>query len=252
MKIRILGSGSSGGVPRIGTGWGACNPAEPKNRRTRCSVLVEGDHGTRILIDTSPDMREQLIACDVHHLDAVFYTHAHADQAHGIDDLRGIAIANGAQVPVYGDPENLKILMDRFDYCFTPMKGYPAILDAHEMTAAAVDVNELHVIPIEVPHGLINALGFRIGGVGYFPDLSGMSVAAQGLLQELDVLVIDALRYRPHPSHLSVAQALEISNSLQPKQTVLTNLHQDLDYQTLLGTLPAGVYPAYDGMEITF
>ena len=249
MKVRILGSGSSGGIPRVGTGWGACDPKEPKNRRSRCSLLVESDIGARILIDTSPDMREQLLACDVHDLDAVFYTHAHADQAHGIDDLRGIAMVNRQRVPVYADAETLSDLTRRFDYCFQSFQGYPAILDAHEMDKP-VYVGGLTVIPVRVPHGSINALGFRIGNVGYFPDLSDLPDTALAKLEGLDVLIIDALRYRWHPSHLSVSQALEFAERLKPGRTVLTNLHQDLDYRTLLATLPTGVVPGYDGMDI--
>lgn len=249
MKIRILGSGSSGGVPRVGTGWGACDPNEPKNRRTRCSILIESNTGKRCLIDTAPDMREQLLACDVHYLDAVFYTHAHADQAHGIDDLRGIAMVNHARVPVYANEETAKDLGRRFDYCFQSFQGYPAILDM-QVIDAPVDVDDMRVIPVPVPHGLVEALGFRIGNAAYFPDLSDLPKRALDALQGLEVLIIDALRYKPHPSHLTVAQALAFSEIVRPKTTILTNLHQDLDYQTLIATLPPGVIPAYDGMEI--
>ena len=249
MKVRILGSGSSGGVPRVGSGWGACDPNEPKNRRTRCSILIEGDQGTRVLVDTAPDMREQLLACDVHHIDAVFYTHAHADQAHGIDDLRGVAMTNRARVPIYADPVNLEALTHRFDYCFTRVQGYPPILEAHEITEP-VTVNELDIRPLTVPHGPIPALGFRIGDVAYFPDLSDIPDGVMAELDGLDVLILDALRYQPHPCHLTVDQALGFIDRLKPQRAVLTNLHQDLDYSTLQGTLPSGVVPAYDGMEI--
>lgn len=249
MKARILGCGSSGGVPRLGSGWGACDPKNPRNRRTRCSLLLtKGDR--RLLIDTSPDMREQLLAAEVTRLDAVLYTHMHADQAHGLDDLRGLALVNRARVPVHAHPSDLAELTDRFPYCFKQIRDYPPILDAHELTGRA-DIAGFDVRPIRVQHGAIDANGYRIDDLGYIPDVSGLPDDAWSAFEDLDVLILDALRYKRHPSHLSVDEAVDYVARLKPRRAVLTNLHVDLDYETLRRVLPAGIEPAHDGMEIT-
>lgn len=248
MKVRILGCGSSGGVPRVGIGWGACDPAEPRNRRSRSSILISGG-GKRLLIDTSPDMREQLLAAGVHTLDAVCYTHIHADQAHGIDDLRGMAFGMRRRVPVYAEPDVLSELTQRFAYCFRQIKDYPPILDANPIhgpeTVAGFDLQ-----PIRVRHGSIDATCYRIGDVGYFPDVSHIPDQAFAQLAGLKLLIVDALRYRPHPSHAHLDRALEWIGRIGPERAVLTNMHHDLDYETLRRTLPDGVVPAYDGMEL--
>jgi phosphoribosyl 1,2-cyclic phosphate phosphodiesterase len=249
MKVRILGCGSSGGVPRLGSGWGACDPGNPRNRRSRCSLLLR-DGARALLIDTSPDMREQLLAAEVTRLDAVLYTHVHADQAHGIDDLRGLALVNRARVPVHAHPEDLAELVERFPYCFRQIRDYPPILDANELTRES-DIAGFAVRPVRVRHGVIDATGYRIGRLGYLPDVSDIPDDAAAAFEGLDVLILDALRYRRHPSHLNVAEALDWIARLEPRRAVLTNLHVDLDYETLRRTLPDGVEPAYDGMEIT-
>lgn len=248
MKVRILGCGSSGGVPRLGSGWGACDPKEPRNRRTRSSILIT-NVDRRLLIDTSPDMREQLLAADVTRLDAVLYTHMHADQAHGVDDLRGLALVNRARVPVHAHPNDLAELVDRFPYCFRQVRDYPPILDAHELTDRA-EIAGFDVRPIRVRHGAIDANGYRIDGLGYLPDVSALSEEAMIAFEGLEVLILDALRYKRHPSHLCVEEAVDHIARLKPRRAILTNLHIDLDYQTLRRILPAGVEPAYDGMEI--
>lgn len=248
MKARILGCGSSGGVPRVGSGWGACDPANPRNRRTRSSILVSCGR-TRILVDTSPDMREQLLAADCHRLDAVFYTHVHADQAHGIDDLRGMVLVTRQRIPVYGEAEVLNQLKDRFDYCFRQVKDYPPILTAHPIDSRIM-IDDVPVTPVQVVHGSIAATGYRIGDIGYIPDVSDMSEDAFSAFDGLELLILDALRYRPHPSHIHLDRALAWIARLKPKKAVLTNLHVDMDYNTLCSVLPAGVAPAYDGLEI--
>lgn len=248
MKVRILGCGSSGGVPRLGGGWGACDPTEPRNRRSRCSLLVtQGD--TQILIDTAPDMREQLLAAEVHRLDAVFYTHIHADQSHGIDDLRGLALLNRTRIPVYAEPDILRELTERFHYCFRQVQDYPPILDANTLTGP-IEIGGVRMAPIRVQHGSIEATCYRIGDVGYFPDVSEIPEAQFAKLQGLSLLIVDALRYTPHPSHAHLERALAWIERLKPDRAVLTNLHIDMDYRTLAAQLPEGVQPAYDGMEL--
>lgn len=260
LKITILGCGSSGGVPRVGVGWGACNPENPKNQRRRCSVLVEQNRPggtTAVLVDTSPDLREQLLGAAVTKLDAVLYTHEHADHTHGIDDLRPLVIKMRRRMPVYADRQTSELLLSRFSYCFQSPAGskYPPILDAHLLTPGRSividgDGGAMPVSPFRMVHGDIDALGFRFGSIAYAPDVSFMPEATFDYLQDLDVLIIDALRYTPHPTHFSVAEALEVIERVRPRRAVLTNLHTDLDYDGLRRQLPAHVEPAYDGMEI--
>ena len=246
MRVTILGCGSSGGVPRIGNDWGDCDPGNPKNRRRRCSILLEQDE-TSVVIDTSPDFREQMLDADVVRLDAVFFTHAHADQAHGIDDLRVFYLKQRALIPVYGDAETVSTLEERFPYCFVKIAGYPPILRS-EVIEGAVTVGAFTMLPVRVEHGEIDALGYRVGGLGYMPDVSALPAAAVEAFSGLDTLVVDALRYRPHPSHAHLERTLEWIAMLKPRRAVLTNMHIDLDYDTLRRDLPTGVEPAYDGM----
>lgn len=249
---RILGCGSSSGVPRGDGDWGDCDPTEPKNRRSRCSLLVRDEtQDTQILIDTAPDLREQMLAAGVRRIDAAFYTHAHADQTHGIDDLRIFSLKQRDRIPIFADPHTLSHLQTRFEYCFQQVKDYPPILNAHEMTGA-VDLGGLHVQPFEVVHGNIGALGYRIDGMAYIPDVSEIPDSAFSLLEGLDLFIVDALRYRPHPSHAHLDRTLEWIERLKPAHAVVTNLHIDMDYRTLLKELPAGVEPAFDGMELRF
>jgi phosphoribosyl 1,2-cyclic phosphate phosphodiesterase len=257
-KFTILGCGSSGGVPRPALGWGDCDPNNPKNRRRRTSFLVEqrgADGVTRILIDTSPDLREQLLDANVDWVDAVFYTHEHADHTHGIDDLRALFIKARRLVDVYIDERAAPSIHARFGYCFKSPPGseYPPILREHRLAAGRPLTIEgkggpLSALPILQEHGDISSLGFRFGDVGYSCDLSGLPDDSVRALAGLDVWILDALRYRPHPSHLSLAEALSWIERLKPKRAILTNLHADLDYSTLLGELPPNVEPAYDGI----
>jgi phosphoribosyl 1,2-cyclic phosphate phosphodiesterase len=261
LQVRILGCGSSGGVPRIGNDWGACDPSEPRNRRTRCSILLrsqgaEGQEPTAVLIDTSPDMREQLLAARVRRLDAVILSHEHADQCHGIDDLRAIVLINRRRMTVYMDERTAGLILPRFNYCFEGTSAYPAILEHRNLPAPghALVVDgpggPMTLIPLEQDHGAAPSLGFRVGNFAYCNDVVRLPDHTLARLHGLDVLIVDALRYAAHPTHAHVAQALEWIDRLKPRRAVLTNLHVDLDYRKLLSELPAGVEPAYDGMEI--
>lgn len=261
LRATILGCGSSGGVPRIGNAWGACDPAEPRNTRRRCSLLVErlmGDEVTRVLIDTSPDLRVQLLDAGVGELDAVVYTHAHADHVHGIDDLRVVAQNRGSRLPVWADAETADMLITRFGYVFVqpPGSAYPPILDLRAIEDGPFEVKgpagPVVFQPIRVQHGRIEALGFRIGGFAYLPDVSDLPEAAWPLLAGLDVWILDALRYRPHPTHVHLARSLEWIARAAPRRAVLTNLHNDLDYATLAAEVPANVVPAHDGLVLDF
>lgn len=259
-RVTILGCGSSAGVPRVGVGWGACDPANPRNRRRRCSILVERlePRGTTaVLVDTSPDMREQLLDLDVRHLDAVLLTHDHADHTHGIDDLRPLVIAMRRRMPVYMHPATREIVLTRFGYCFAtpPGSDYPPILDERgfavgEEVRIEGQGGPVAALPFRMVHGSIDAFGFRFGSLAYAPDVSRMPDESVEALRGLEVLLIDALRYTPHPSHFSVSDALRLIETVRPERAILTNLHTDLDYETLRRELPPGVEPAHDGMLI--
>lgn len=260
VSFTILGCGSSGGVPRPALGWGQCDPANPKNRRRRCSMLVER-HGaggdTKVLVDTSPDLREQLLDADVLHLDAVLYTHEHADHTHGIDDLRGLFIRARRKIDAYLDEPTSRAMHARFGYCFMTPPGstYPPIVSEHRLVPdrPVVIMGEggpVEALPILLDHGDIPCLGFRFGDVAYSADLRDIPEPAIAALTGLDLWIVDALRWTPHPSHFSVAEALAWIERLKPRRAILTNLHTDLDYAVLAAQLPAHVVPAYDGMKI--
>lgn len=261
-RFTILGCGSSGGVPRIGMTWGQCDPTNPKNTRLRCSALVEriGNGGqTAVIIDTSPDFRAQILATRATAIDGVLYTHDHADHTHGIDDLRMVSYAMKKRINVYFDPATGKSLRERFTYCFKTPEGssYSPILNGYEIDEnVPITIKgaggPITAIPIPQVHGDITSLGFRFSNLAYSPDISKLPEASAELLQGLDVWVVDALRYTPHPSHFHVKQALEWVDRLKPKRTILTHMTSDLDYETLRKELPEGVEPAYDGMVIAF
>ncbi len=258
----VLGCGSSGGVPRIGNIWGDCDPAEPRNRRRRCSLLIEGwtdgvAEPTRVLIDTGCDLREQLLDAHVDRVEAVLYTHEHADHTHGIDDLRVLALNNRKRVDVYFTREAGDRIREAFGYCFTapPGSDYPPILNAHEIDAGAVlsidgPGGAIRIDAFGQVHGNIVSLGFRIGNFAYSCDLSAIPPSSDAAVSDLDVWIIDALRPAPHPSHLSLPETLALIERFAPTQAVLTNMHIDMDYRTLQSTLPANVEPAFDGMRI--
>jgi phosphoribosyl 1,2-cyclic phosphate phosphodiesterase len=262
LRITILGCGASMGVPRIGNDWGACNPCNPKNRRRRCSVLAEriGPSGvTSVLIDTSPDLREQLLSAGLKRLDGVVYTHDHADHTHGIDDLRILSYMQRKRIDIWADPRTLALLKQRFDYCFEtpPGSNYPPILSGHLIeNLAAVTITgpggDLTVQPFRQLHGDIDSLGLRIEGVAYSCDLNDLPEESLPHVQGLGCWILNTLRYKPHPSHLSLEQALSFIARMQPRQAVLTHLHAEIDYDELAAKLPVNVVPAYDGMVLEF
>lgn len=259
-RFTILGCGSSGGVPRIGSMWGKCDPTNPKNRRTRCALLVEkrGPKGTTsVLIDTPPDIREQLLSVRAEAIDAVLFTHDHADHTHGIDDLRMVAYAMKRRVACHADAVTAESLVRRFSYCFeTPNSStYPPILTMDTLEHGAPVRIEgaggvIEALPIRQFHGDIDTLAFRFGGVAYSPDVSALPLESEPLLSDLDLWIVDALRYTPHPSHFSVNQALSHIERLRAKRAILTHMTGDLDYAALTRELPETVAPAYDGMVI--
>ncbi|MBT9245381.1 MBL fold metallo-hydrolase [Gemmobacter fulvus] len=255
-RFTILGCGSSGGVPRLGGDWGDCDPTNAKNRRRRCSMLVEriGAEGiTRVLIDTSPDMRDQLLDAGIGTLDAVAYTHSHADHVHGIDDLRQIVFNLRRRLPVWADGPTQGALLDRFAYAFVQPEGspYPPILDLHTIDGPFTIQGAggpVTLTPFLADHGSIDALGFRIGGLAYLPDVVAIPETSWPLLIGLEIWVLDALRRKPHPTHAHLALSLEWMSRAKPTRGVLTNMHLDLDYATLAAELPDHICPAYDGM----
>jgi phosphoribosyl 1,2-cyclic phosphate phosphodiesterase len=265
LEVRILGCGSSGGVPRLGEGapcWGACDPTNSRNRRSRCSILVtqrnsEGE--TRVLVDTSPDLREQLLAAKIGRLDAVLITHDHADQLHGMDDLRVITLNMRRRLDLWSDRRGLDGVMKKFGYCFEtpPGSDYPPILNAHEIPEPFTPVEltgaggSVPALALGQRHGRIRSLGYRFGTVAYSPDVDGLDEAAFAALEGVECWIVDALRYTPHPSHAHLAQTLEWIERVKPKRAILTNMHVDLDYDRLKRELPPGVEPAYDGMVVT-
>jgi phosphoribosyl 1,2-cyclic phosphate phosphodiesterase len=261
LTLTILGCGSSAGVPRPALGWGACDPNNPKNRRRRCSLLAErtSDGGvTRIVIDTAPDLREQLIDADVNHIDAVFLTHEHADQTHGIDDLRSVVLHQRQRIPVYLNSSTAKDFILRFSYCFVspPGSDYPPILDQRSIEAGESRTIEGKGGPVTLSafilqHGQIPALGYRIGDAVYTPDVNDIPSESWRQLENLELWIIDGLRYTGHPSHFSVNDALSWIDRFKPRRAVITNMHSDLDYEALRQSLPKGVIPAYDGMRLT-
>ena len=272
LRAVILGSGSSGGVPRPGGAdglgdWGLCDPEEPRNRRSRCSLLVQRaheefgfdhHHATTALIDTSPDMRMQLLAAGCSRLDGVFYTHAHADQSHGIDDLRVFAISQRQQIPVWIDQETSGEIVDRFDYCFEQAKGspYPAILNQRVMPRAGEccwldgPAGKLPIIPFLQYHGSVNSLGFRCGDIAYSSDAVGLPEESFDILAGVKVWIVDALQEKQHGSHAHLDLTLEWIARVKPERAILTNLHVTMDYQALRSRLPHHIEPAYDGMII--
>ncbi len=258
--LSILGCGSSAGVPRVAQGWGACDPANPRNRRRRCSILVEqADEAgvTRALVDTSPDLREQLLASNVARLDAILLTHPHADHIHGIDDIRPMVAQMDALIDVHMDAPTSAVMRQGFRYVFETLPGsnYAPLAREHRLEhGKAASVNghggAIEFLPFALDHGDIESLGFRFGNVAYTPDLARIPTGSWRFLENLDLWIVDALRYTSHPTHLSVPETLDLILQLRPRRAILTNLSNELDYAELCKSLPENVEPAYDGMRV--
>ncbi len=259
INFTVLGCGASGGVPRLGNNWGSCNPKDKKNHRLRCSLLVEKEVNSKKtvgLIDTGPDMRQQLLKANVEDLNGIIYTHSHADHVHGIDDLRMLVFKRRAKLPVYADERTTKRLLEGFGYIFKKPIGsnYPAILDLKKIkkpTRISGPGGEIIFEPLEVKHGEIDALGFKIGNLAYIPDVSEIYEDTWKKIYGIDILIIDALRYDPHPSHSHVSQTLKWIEKLKPKRTYLINLNIELDYKKLSSEVPKNVSVCYDMLRIT-
>jgi len=254
MKVTVLGCGSSTGVPMIGPDWGACDPTNPKNRRRRASILVETE-ATRVLIDTPPELREQLLDAEVGKLDAALFTHAHADHCHGIDDLRGFNYLNDQAFDIYADNETLTELRNRFSYAFQPPSlekiWFRPAFNGHLVRAGTpFPIGDLSVLPFAQAHGRIQTLGFRFGDFAYSTDVNALSDTMEEALQNLDTWLVDAARYRKTHGHAWVDLTLEWIERVKPRRAVLTHMSEELDYDRLLSELPDGVEPAYDGMKI--
>jgi phosphoribosyl 1,2-cyclic phosphate phosphodiesterase len=252
MEVRILGCGTSSGVPRVGNDWGTCNPAQPRNRRRRVSILVTHERAS-ILVDTGPDLREQLLDARVSAVDAVIWTHDHADHCHGIDDLRQLFHARGRPVTGYAREDSLEVIQSRFAYAFDGKSGYPAVVEGNVLPDH-LNISGISVQTVDLPHGSITSAGLRFDAGGrtivYTTDFNELTDQMAYRLEEADLWIVDALRRRPHPTHPHLDQVLEWVRQVRPKRTVLTHLDNTMDYDTLVAELPEGVEPGYDGMEI--
>ena len=252
MKLRILGCGTSSGVPRIGGDWGRCDPDNARNLRSRASILVSLG-GFRLLVDTSPDMRLQLLDAGVGEVDAVIWTHEHADHCHGLDDLRQIMHLRGSAVPAYARGNVLDILKWRFTYAFVGNAGYPASVDPIDL-ADHQAIGPIEVSAIDMPHGPIKATGliFSDGAhrIGYATDFSRFTDDMVDFFQGVDLFVIDALRRYPHPTHPHLAMTLAALEKVGNPHAIITHMDNTMDYDDLAGELPPGVEPGYDGLEV--
>ncbi|MEM6536354.1 MAG: MBL fold metallo-hydrolase [Pseudomonadota bacterium] len=272
LRATILGCGSSGGVPRVGGpdgagDWGTCDPSNPKNRRTRCSMLVERsdadgafprDGITSLIIDTSPDFRAQVLAAEVQHLDGVLITHDHADQTHGLDDLRAFAIQQRQRIPVHFSRETADALLTRFGYCFEQPPGswYPPILEEVPLPEAGTPLQiegpsgPVPIIPFLQDHGAVRSHGFRVGDIAYSADVVDLPEESFAILEDLRVWVVDCLQMKPHGSHAHFEKTMAWIDRVKPKRAILTNLHVTMDYKAVSDLCPQGVEVAHDGMAV--
>jgi phosphoribosyl 1,2-cyclic phosphate phosphodiesterase len=254
MRLTLLGTGTSFGVPQIGCGCAVCRSADPRDKRSRAGALVEAG-GSTILIDTPPELRLQLIAGGISQVDAVLYTHEHADHTNGIDDLRMFSVRQRRALPVYGPSETLERLQASFSYIFDDVRPYEGTskpsLALHAIEPGTiVDVAGVPVLPLAFRHGHLRVFGYRIGGLAYVTDVKSIPAAERSRLQGLDVLVLNALWWRPHPTHLSIGEAIETAQSLGARRTYLTHLTHETGHADLAAQLPDGIYPAYDGLTV--
>lgn len=253
MKLLVLGSGTSTGVPRIGNDWGECDPNEPKNRRSRVSILVESEEGARLLVDTSTDLRQQLLDNDIDKVDGVFWTHDHADHCHGIDDLRPMRFNRNAPLPGFASESTARSLRQRFSYVFSGRYGYPTIVNLETLELVKIHAG-FAIDSVEMPHGPTTSTGFRFEADGksiaYATDFSEITSEMVELFRDVQILVTDCLRREPHPTHANLATAIEMHERCNPGTTVLTHLDKSMDYATLSAEVPDGILVGYDGMEL--
>ena len=253
MKLIMLGSGTSTGVPRIGNDWGACDPDEPRNRRTRVSIVIEGDDGARLLIDTSTDLRQQMLSNAIDRIDGIFWTHDHADHTHGIDDLRAIRYGRSGPIPGYGADETVRRLRQRFGYVFAGQFGYPTICALETLDRVRM-VSGIGVAHCQVPHGPVQSTAYRFNqagkSIGYATDFSEMTTELVALFEDCDLLVVDCLRRQPHPTHAHLAMSLDLIQASRVRRGILTHLDKSMDYRSLLDEVPDNVEPGYDGLVI--
>ena len=262
LEIVILGCGSSAGVPRADGDWGACDPADPRNRRSRCSLLVrrvgegKGDPRTTLVVDAAPEFRLQTSGAGVRRLDALLLTHDHADQCHGLDDIRAFALIQRQRIPCWMDEAASATLLSRFGYVFHGQGPYPAIADLRQVPPHGQGweifgpSGAIPIVNFHQGHGWSTSLGYRFGDIAYSSDVVDLPEESFALLEGLDVWIVDALRYAPHPTHAHVDKALGWIERVRPKRAILTNLHIDLDYAELAARLPPNVEPAVDGLRL--
>jgi phosphoribosyl 1,2-cyclic phosphate phosphodiesterase len=255
VKLTFLGTGTSFGVPQIGCSCAVCRSTDPRDKRTRVGAVIE-DKGTRLLIDTPPELRLQLIAAGITDVDAVLFTHDHADHTHGIDDIRAISIRHSTPLPFYGPAETMESLNKKFRYVFDPaMKPLPGTFkpegSVHVLEAGKIErIGDLEVLPLEVPHGRIRVFGYRVGQVGYVTDAKSIPPAAMRALADVEVLVLNALFRTEHPTHLSFDQAIAVARDIGAERTYITHLTHDHAHADLESELPDGIYPAFDGLQV--
>lgn len=254
MKMLMLGSGTSTGVPRIGEDWGSCDPTEPRNRRTRVSIMVEGADGKRILVDTSTDLRAQLLLNKIDRVDAVFWTHDHADHCHGIDDLRPMRYGRGGPIAGYASDYTVKRLRQRFDYVFAGQHGYYTLVNLSTLERLRMCAG-FGISHCQMPHGPSETTGFRFDNNGfsiaYATDFSAITAIMVETFADVDLLVTDCLRREAHPTHANLELALELGKKTRAKRIVLSHLDKSMDYRTLESETPDHVAVGYDGLEIT-
>ena len=253
MKLIMLGSGTSTGVPRIGNDWGDCDPEEPRNRRTRASIIVESANGSRLLVDTSTDLRHQLLANQIDRVDGVFWTHDHADHCHGVDDLRPMRYGRGGPLPGYGCEETVRRLRARFSYVFAGQFGYPTIVRLDTLDRVRMCAG-MFVKWCGMPHGHTHSTAYRFESdgksIGYATDFSAITRDMVDLFSGVNLLVVDCLRREPHPTHAHLGMALELIEAVRADQAVLTHLDKSMDYATLSREVPPHVHVGYDGLQL--